>query len=294
MLPRRIFIFLTLLLALLPQLHAQLQIDLRVPRRLYVAYEPIIVTVGITNLSGHDITLQDADAQKWFSFQVTTTDERIVPPADLNYQLSPLNIAAGQSVKRSVNLTTLYPVNEFGLYHLKASIYFAETQKYISSQSSSFEVTDGKMVWHQTVGVPQGVEGEGTYRNISLLTYHGEKYNMLYIRVEDREHGVVYVTNALGRLLLSQDPQVVLDRANRIHVLHLCAANTYTYSRIGLNGEWLGQSTYNVVKARPALKKLPDGSVAVAGGKLDVPANPAPGAPAPPKLSDRPPGLPKG
>jgi hypothetical protein len=38
---------------------------------------------------------------------------------------------------------------------------------------------------------------------------------------------------------------------------------------------------------------MPDGSVAVLGGKLDVPVAQSASAPATPKLSDRPPGLPK-
>jgi hypothetical protein len=290
---RRPFIFLVLFLGLLPSLYSQIQVEMRIPRRLYIAYEPIVVTVGITNLTGRDITLQDIDNLKWFSFQVNTADDRIVPPLDLNYKLSPLTIAAGETVKRQLNLTTLYAVHEFGLYHIKASVYFGDTQKYYSSQSNSFEVTEGKLVYHQTVGVPEGQEGAGTSREISLLTHRNEKYNILYIRVEDRENGLVYTTTPLGRIVLSYEPQVALDRKNQIHVLHLFGPRAYVYSRIGLNGEWLGQANYNVVKAQPTFKKMPDGSVAILGGKLDIPANPAAGAPATPKLSDRPPGLPK-
>jgi hypothetical protein len=290
---RRALIFLATLLGLLPGLYSQIQVEMRIPRRLYIAYEPIIVTVGITNLSGRDITLQDIDSQKWFGFQVNTADDRIVPPLDLNYKLSPLTIAAGETVKRQLNLTALYAVHEFGVYHIKASVYFGETRKYYNSTDNSFDVTEGKLVYHQTVGVPPGQEGAGTSREISLLTHRDEKYNILYIRVEDRENGLVYITAPLGRILLSYDPQVALDKKNQIHILHLYGPRAYVYTRIGLNGEWLGQANYNVVKSQPTFKKMPDGSVAILGGKLDVPANPAANATAAPKLSDRPPGLPK-
>ena len=290
---RRFILLFALCFALAQQLHAQIKVDMRIGRRLYIAYEPIMVTVAIANLSGHDITLTDADAQKWFSFQITTNDSRIVPPLDLDYHLTPLTIGAGQSVKRSLNLASLYGVQEFGTYHVKASVYSTEMQKYFSSPEDEFEITEGKLFWQQTVGVPAGVPGAGSFRTISLLTYQMMKDNMLYIRVEDKDAGLVYTTNQLGRLLTSFDPQIELDKANQIHVLQLIGPKSYIYSRIGLNGEWLGQLSYNAVMSKPVLKKRADGSVVVVGGQLDAPVVPAPGAPAAPKLSDRPPGLPK-
>jgi len=118
-----------------------------------------------------------------------------------------------------------------------------------------------------------------------------EKDNMLYIRVQDKDAGLVYTTNPLGRILLTYDPEIELDKDNQIHVLQLVGPHTYVYSRIGLNGEWLGQMAYNVVSTKPSLKKLRDGNVTVVGGQPDVPFTPA--TPTDPKLSDRPPGLPK-
>lgn len=284
---RRYFVVFAVLLALGQQLHAQVRVEMSMKRRLYLVYEPIIVTVSITNLSGHDLTLDDADSQKWFSFQVTAGDGRIVPPSDLDYHLDPLRIPMGETVKRSLNLTTLYAVQEFGLYRVKASVYSSETQKYYSSASTDLEITDGKLIWEQTVGVP----GQKGNRTISLLTFRMEKDNMLYIRVQDKDAGLVYTTNQLGRVLLTYEPEVQLDRENQIHVLQLVGPRTYVYSRIGLNGEWLGQLVYNVVTTRPTFKKTKDGGVTIIGGQPDVPV--APDTPSEPKLSDRPPGFPK-
>ena len=284
---RRYVVVFAILLALAQQLHAQVKVEMSIKRTLYLVYEPIIVTVSITNLSGHDLTLDDADSQKWFSFQVTAGDGRIVPPVDLDYHLEPLNIPMGETVKRTLNLSSLYAVQEFGLYRIKASVYSSETQKYYSSPASDLEITDGKLIWEQTVGVP----GKQSNRTISLLTFRMEKDNMLYIRVQDKEAGLVYTTNQLGRVLLTYEPEVQLDKENQIHVLQLVGARTYVYSRIGLDGEWLGQTVYNVVTTKPTFKKTKDGNVIVIGGQADVPV--APGTPAEPKLSDRPPGFPK-
>ena len=62
-----------------------------------------------------------------------------------------------------------------------------------------------------------------------------------------------------------------------------------------MNGDYLGQSTYTAPKTRPSLHKLPDGTLQLVGGKKEAPVSTNPAdVPPPPKLSDRPAGLPKG
>lgn len=288
----RLPLFLFLLLSCVPALEAQIKVDLKIPRRLFIVYEPIIATVAVTNLTGRDIVLQDKGENRWFSFQVMTADDRPVPPLDLNYQLEPLPIAAGQTVKRSVNLTSLYAIRDFGLHRVRANIYFADLDRYFSSPVDNVDLTEGKLIWQQTVGVPEGKAGAGEYRTLSLLTHRQMKDNMLYARVEDKEGGIVYTTCQLGRVLTAYEPQVLLDEQNQISVLQLVGPKTYLLSRVGVNGEWLGQRTYNEVKTRPHLRKSPAGAVQIVGGQLDVPVMRPEGAPPLPKLSDRPPGFP--
>lgn len=289
---RRFLLFLTLLL-LAGSARAQLQVSLKISRHLYMAYEPIIATISVVNLTGRDVLLDEVDGQKWFSFQIFTGDGRLVPPRDPNYELTPLMIPTGQTVKRSVNLVSLYPVDDFGLYRIKASIFLPELHRYFSSQSVGVEISEGKTVWTQTVGVPEGTPGSGEYRVYTLLSFRQLKDNMLYVRVSDKDGASIYATYPLARLLVGTEPQIQLDRENRLHVLQLIGPKTYTYSRIGVNGEWLGQTTYSELKTRPTLRKLASGEIAVAGGQVEVPVTTAAaGGPSLPKLSDRPAGMP--
>ena len=50
---------------------AQVQVDLKFKRLQYIAYEPVVATVAITNLAGRDIELRDADGQSWLGFEIT-------------------------------------------------------------------------------------------------------------------------------------------------------------------------------------------------------------------------------
>ena len=278
------------------EVQAQIEIGLKVSRRLYMAYEPIVATVSITNLTGRDIVLDDFEGRQWFGFQITTADHRPIPPRDPDYQLAPLNLPNGQTLKRSVNLVSLYPITDFGLYRIRANVFFAELNKYFSSVPTSVEISDGKLMWQQTVGIPDGQPGAGGYRVYKLLSFRQPKDNMLYVRVEDRDEGSIYGVYPLGHLIIGNDPQVQLDAGNGLHVLHLVGPKTFVYSRIGINAEWLGQMTYSTQKTRPQLRKLASGKVDVLGGQMDAPVAQAVDSSgevqAPPKLSDRPPGMP--
>ena len=51
----------------------QIQVDLKFKRLQYIAFEPVIATVTITNLAGRDILLRDAGDQRWYGLKLPPT-----------------------------------------------------------------------------------------------------------------------------------------------------------------------------------------------------------------------------
>ena len=294
---------LLLLAAFAEAAHAQIQVGLSIKRRFFVVYEPIVATVTLTNLSGRDVPLEDEEGTPWFGFQVSTADDQPIPPRDLDYKLSPLVLPSGQTLKRSVNLNALFPIHEFGIHRIRANVYFAPLKQYFVSNLENIEISEGKHLWQQTVGVPDGMEGAGELRQYSLLSFRQGEKNTLYVRVQAPEKGTVYCTTPVGRLITAAAPSVELDANNGLHIFQVVGPKVYLHSRVSLNGQILGQNTYvGVDNRRPTLRRDSYGDVAVVGGLLDDSANPAraaiPGVPSAPgkelpKLSDRPVDLPK-
>jgi len=258
----------------------------------YIAYEPVVATLGITNLAGRDVDLHDADGQSWFGFEVTGSESQPIPPVPTGGAQPPLQIKTGQKVVQRFNLTPLYPVQDFGTYHVRAHIYFADLGKFFYSGTKVFEVTDARPIWQKTVGIPDGVSAPGNVRTYSLLTNRFPDHTSLYVRVQDKDSGMVYATYSLGRAIAFEEPQAEIDRANQLHVLHCAAPRSWAYSRIGLNGELLAHSSFMETKTRPHLFHAADGEVAVRGGMIEAPAAQMAGEKAP-KLSERPTGMPK-
>ena len=217
---------------------------------------------------------------------------RCVPLAEKDTQ-PPLKIEAGKRVSQKINLTPLYPVHDFGTYHVRAHIYFADLSKFFYSQTKVFEVTDARPIWQRTVGIPEGTPASGKVRTYSLLTNRFPDHTSLYVRVEEKDSGIVYATYSLGHIIAFDEPQAELDRANQLHVLHCAAPRNWTYSHVGLNGELVSHSSFMETKTRPRLVHAVDGAVAVRGGMVETPVTQSERNP-PPKLSDRPAEMPKG
>jgi hypothetical protein len=285
----KFFVRLALFLFLAAAAEAQIQVELKFKRLQYIAHEPVVATVKITNLAGRDIDLHDEKDQHWFGFEVNAGEGRLLAPLRQNAPEPVLHVETGQTVTRKVNLTPVFPVHDFGSYHVRANVYFADLNKFFYSQMRVFQVADARPIWQKTVGIPDGVPGAGGVRTYSLLSNRFPDHTSLYVRVENRNSGVVYTTYSLGRVIAYDEPQAELDRANQLHVLHCAAPRSWAYSHIGLNGELLAHSTFVQTKTRPRLRHAADGAIAVSGGMLNVPVAEAVRSPAP-KLSARPPG----
>lgn len=280
------------IIALLPaSLHAQILVDLSIKRVLYIAYEPLLATVRITNLSGNPLLLADVEGKKWFGFQVETLDGRPIPPSNPDYEIDPIKVGPGESITRTINLVQLYPITDFGSYRIRASVYSAELSNYFSSPPLSVEITEGRLLWQQTVGVPATGGIKGGNRTISLLSHRLTERTDLYLRIEDKEAGIVYCTHRLGDYISYGKPDIMLDASNTIHVLQNNIPHEFIYTKVGLDGKILDQLSYNAPKTRPQLKRFDDGTISVVGGTLfDPKATPTPGII--PNLSDRPVPLP--
>lgn len=294
------------LLTLLPSAaRAQVQVDVKLRRRTFLPYEPIEVILSISNLAGRDLVFQNSDDKQWLDLQVLTADgEHEMAATDPDFNLSTLVVPAGQTIKRSLDIGPHFALRDPGGYRLRASIYLPEAEQYFPSNFAAFDLSVGRTIWRQTVGVPPGDSPTGGgLRTMSLITLRLPDRQTLYVRVRDDAAGITYTTQSLGRMLVSaEEPQVALDAANHLHVMHLVVPRTYLYTEINLDGTRVTQQVFVGESARkhPVLAKGPGGRVAVVGGQLQTGRAPgqdlAAGTTQPsaqPRLSDRPAGLPK-
>ena len=253
---------------------AQVQVELKFPRLQYIAYEPVVANLTISNLTGRDVDLHDAGSQSWFGFEVSGGEGQSIPQIS-NVTTEPLSVAAGKRVTRKINLMPLYGVHDFGAYRVRAYIYFADLNKFFYSPTKVFEVTDARPIWQKTVGVPQEEDIPGNARTYSLMTNRFPDHTSLYVRVEDKDSGMVYATYSLGQIIAFDQPQTDFDRSNQLHILYCAAPRIWSYARVGLNGELVSRASFAETKTRPRLVHSDDGVIKVAGGMMGAPVTQA-------------------
>src|SRR2546423_12261092 len=93
---------------------AQIQVELKLPRLKYIAYEPVVANLIITNLAGRDVDLRDSNGQTWFGFEVSGSEGQPIAQATSAATQAPLNLASGKTVTQRINLAPLYAVHDFG------------------------------------------------------------------------------------------------------------------------------------------------------------------------------------
>src|SRR2546430_10545423 len=62
--------------------NAQIQVQLKFSRLQYIAYEPLLATVTITNRAGRDIDLNNDAGERWFGFEITGSDGQSIAAED--------------------------------------------------------------------------------------------------------------------------------------------------------------------------------------------------------------------
>lgn len=263
---RHLLLALAFLFAGLGTLHAQIQVKMTIKRDTFISYEPLVATIQISNFTGRDILLHDSGDQPWFGFQITNQQTGAsVAARDTSYRVPPLEIPAGQTVKRNINILQIYPVTDFGNYRVRAFVFFTGMSRYFNSAPKFLSISDGSPVWQQTIGVPQNNNGPGGDRTVTLLKFSGADKVYTYLRIADKSAGYVYCTRRLGTFL--DNPQVQIDSQNTIYILTATAPKTYLFVHVGLDGRVIAQNSYYANgPSVPRLVKNQVGDVGVIGG----------------------------
>ena len=91
--------------------NARIEVQLKFSRLQYIAYEPLLATVTITNRAGRDVDLRDDGGERWFGFEITGRDGQSVA-ADSSQKMEPLHIETGQTVTQKINIANLYAIQD--------------------------------------------------------------------------------------------------------------------------------------------------------------------------------------
>jgi hypothetical protein len=252
----------TLFLCLIAGLDAQLATSLSLNKRTYVAGEPVIAEVIVTNHSGRELTLSSTRSMPWLSFVVTNTSGNPVPTRQLN-AFGAMKIKAGESLAKQIDLTEYFLLNSQGNFAVSAVV--RDPNGGVEGASTNrmlFNLNPGRTYWAQKVGVGSGNGSES--REIKLLTFSDGQKTQLYSQVIDGRTGVPMKTFPLGEALMLRKPMVTLDGQRRMHVMYLATPSMWAHCQVSADGKLVARDIHQrAAQGDPVLMAYGDGSVRV-------------------------------
>jgi hypothetical protein len=239
---------------------AQVEIRVEATRVQYLLFEPVLIKVSLTNTTEHEIVLRTNGKNPWLSFLVTKADGGSIKQ-DQPGNMEPLLLQAGETKTLPVNITPLYAFRETGQFKARAVVEI-DGQELISG-NAQFGVGQGQKVWKQVR------PWQGSQLMYSLVRFSPSiEESSLYVRVEDEQENVVYVTYPLGPMISYVDPQVSFDANGKLHIVHTQGVRSYRYTRVDAYGKREVSMDYTAASdgSVPTLNTTDDGLVLVAGG----------------------------
>lgn len=293
---RAIFFLGLVLLLLVPMAaKAQIQVALKLDRKVFIAHEAIVGELTIINRAGRDLVFGNVNGNNWMDFTITDSRGNFVSPIRQAKSPPPVMIASGQTHKMKVVINETYPMGQIGTYRVKAVVNFPQIRRVFETHPMTIQIANANPFWYQVVGVPSGYPGQGTYRVFELLTYyHGARQKALYFRLKNNQNNKVLACYSLGNYLDVRKPSYKIDRDNQLHIVHMYAPKQYSYTVVDLAGKVVIRETYvEKRESRPALYTNSFGDVEIRGGVTAAEAQTPYERREFRAISERPPGLPR-
>jgi hypothetical protein len=268
---RRSMVFALLVLLAVPlRAQAQISVQLTIERDALMLFESIPVVANVHNFSGRTIELADDDQTSWLNFLVSDEAGATISPVGNKLAFDPVKIAPGITVRITFDLLTHYDLRQRGTFIVRAVV--DGNGAHALSSPVKFNITRGREVWKQTVGlhVAAGQTNED-YRTYALLSRRAEHSEVLYASVQDDPHQLVYGTIPLGESISVGNPTAMIDNDGHLHVLFRSGPRSHSYAEVDPAAKVVKRAVYSDVLSAPQLVAEADGTVAVHGGEQTYP-----------------------
>ena len=245
---------------------AQLSATLSIPKTQYVAGEPVVVVVTVTNHAGQILTFSGDARTPWLDFIVKDRHGESVTPKGRSV-FGKMTIRAGESLSREVDLAQCFQLSEPGNFSVSALVHMpGDATGGASSNRVLFNQSPGSPYWTQKVGIP-GKPGQT--REFRLLNFSGDEKSQIYAQVVDNRTGNNVRTFLLGDVLMLRKPLVTVDRLQRMHVLFLATPTMWVHCQVDSDGKLVDRQIHQRgTQGDPQLMTFGDGTVRVSNSVL--------------------------
>lgn len=257
---------------------AQVSLELKLSRSVYMQYEAVFAKVKMRNYSGQPLVFgKDDKLHGELLFDVTQGTDGVVPAIQgKQYMLEGTILMPGETKELIVPLSAFFPLGRLGAYRVHAYVKHAQLKDMFRSNECRFEVNPGVVVWSRKVGIPEMLRvsekidntiKDRTY-SLRMLVENATKY--YYLVIEDGK--TIYSVIRIGREIGMERYKVEVDMLSRLHILMPISPKIFRYIVVNINGKPEIDRYMKTTKTIPSLVyDAATGQVIVTGGAEALP-----------------------
>jgi hypothetical protein len=234
----------------------------------FIANEPLLVKVRISNDSG--TTLHLAEDPTWLDFTVESVEGPYVRPLKALKVSGPFDLESSHTATTLVDLAPAFELTRPGKYKMVATVKVPAFNTTFASGSKSFYIVTGARLWEKEFGVPASVAAVGAnglpeVRKYILMQSPSGKDTRLFVRVTDKLENDIRVV-PVGGLVSFSRPEPQLDKWSNLHLLYQTGAKSFNYSVVNADGFIIARETHEYSDTRPTLVVNDEGRIQIHGG----------------------------
>lgn len=220
---------LTLLLRAGDSFGQMVGLDVKPQHSEYVLGEPVLARLTVVNHSSRPIVIGEHEAFRDNRLVVDIKGDAgsVLPQRRPGSVVTEMDITLDETFREVIDLGDWYPLHRVGRYYAEAVLYH-DSRRYVSSRRM-FDIVPGiELAQLQTrlVGQP------GSERRFILVYWPRQEQELAFLRAHDEPGGVMWTTLPLGTIVRVNPPDLRVDEAGNIQVVHQSTRDTFVTSTI--------------------------------------------------------------
>jgi hypothetical protein len=239
---------------------AQIASTLRLTKKQYLAGEPVIAVITITNHAGQPLTFASDGRNQWLDIIIKDRKgDSVSPKRDRTF--GKMTVKAGETMAREIDLGEHFQLSEPGNFSAVAVIHVPGVGDGSTTNRVLFDQSPGSPYWTQKVGIPGR---PGQTREFKILNFSSDDKSQIYAQIIDTNSGQNVRTFLLGDSLMLRKPLATVDSKQTMHVMFLATPTMWVHCQVDTDGKLINRQVHQRgAQGDPQLLTYGDGSVRV-------------------------------